>query len=125
MTTQPTQYKVGDEVILVRRMHRNAQRIPTTVTKVGRKYFWVKDGYHYQKFHLHNGSEVSQYGAPDYVTTPEIDAENQRRTELIAELRECGCRLDSAYRMSSQSLTRILAVVVEEVAGSGGTGGNQ
>lgn len=66
-------FAVGDKVILVRCRRYSAGQdteVETEVTKVGRKYFWVRDAYHYQKkFYLDSGREVSDYPASCYVTT--------------------------------------------------------
>jgi hypothetical protein len=103
-------FKVGDEVILSRRGKFGGD-IATTVTKVGRKYFWVADAHHYQKFHLDSGREVTQYGSPDCVTTPERRAEEVRRDELEEALRERGIRLDRPQKWDALTLTRIVAAI--------------
>ncbi|SDD60261.1 hypothetical protein SAMN04488581_2639 [Mycolicibacterium neoaurum] len=111
------QFKVGDKVTLVKRTHRRYQpeaEIETTVTKVGRKYFWVEHGLHYQKFHLDSGLEVSNFSASCYVTTPERQAEAARREELETELRKHGIQLDhKARKLGSETLTVILNAVTE------------
>lgn len=111
------QFKVGDKVTLVRRRRYSDGKdleTETVVTKVGRKYFWVEHGLHYQKFHLDSGLEVSNFSASCYVTTPERQAEAARREELETELRKHGIQLDhKARKLGSETLTVILNAVTE------------
>lgn len=108
-------FKVGDKVLLVKRTHRRYEpeaEIETTVTKVGRKYFTVEHGLHYQKFHLDSGTEVSNYSASCYVTTPERQAEKVRREELFDQLRKHGVTFERWQNFNSTTLTAILAAVL-------------
>lgn len=108
-------FKVGDKVTLVKRTHRRYEpeaEMETTVTKVGRKYFTVEHGLHYQKFHLGSGHEVSNYSASCYVTTPERQAEEARRNELLDQLRKHGITFQRTEGFNSTTLTAILAAVL-------------
>lgn len=111
-------FKVGDKVLLVKRTHRRYEpesEIETTVTKVGRKYFTVEHGLHYQKFHLDSGTEASNYSASCYVTTPERQAEKNHRTQLIVDLREAGVKFESfSKKLSTKTLEILLAAVDAE-----------
>jgi hypothetical protein len=111
-------FKVGDKVLLVKRTHRRYEpeaEIETTVTKVGRKYFTVEHGLHYQKFHLDSGFEVSNYSASCYVTTPERQAEKALVSYLVDALRKQGVTFDGHHRnFTSKSLKAILGAVLAE-----------
>lgn len=121
MTDDIPTFKVGDTVTLVKRTHRRYEpeaKVETTVTKVGRKYFWVEAAYPYQKFHLDSGTEVSNFSAACYVTTPERDAAETHRAELIASLGELGVKFDWHSRKLS---SKTLEILLEAVSAEGGS----
>jgi hypothetical protein len=87
MKTKP---KVGQSVILVRRRRRHQEVEPMQVSKVGSKYFYLRNpaGGHLGPFHNYTWIEKTNFTADHYVyeTLQEIEDEEELK-KLVIELR--------------------------------------
>jgi hypothetical protein len=83
--------KVGDTVIITE--HRREPH-EATVTKVGRVWFTVGEGYQEVKFRLDDGTTGSGYTSAPHAFTPEQWDERLRISEASTFLREQGISIE-------------------------------
>lgn len=108
MTTP--KFAVGDTVILsdVR------GNIEVTISRVGRKYAYIKQGHRESAFDLVTGHEKRCYNyVPRHIWTPAEWEEAGRRYDLVRQLRAAGITLDQRG-FTTDTLARLLAVATEE-----------
>ncbi|QBP29715.1 hypothetical protein SEA_TYPHA_60 [Mycobacterium phage Typha] len=103
-------FHVGQQLIL----HNRRGTEDVTVSRVGRKYVYITQYGRECKFHGDTGQEVSEYGSPGVLYTPEEWAKRERRLTLFKSLDKLGIEVKYSHRslMGTDVLEQILAAVV-------------
>lgn len=105
-----SKFAVGDTV-MVNPNHGKAHK--DTVTRVGRKYVYVGQGWREDAYYKVSGEGKSDgYGSIGHIYTPEEWNDRNRRAELLDALKEHGVRFDwgRGDRISTDLLAALLAV---------------
>ncbi len=104
-------WKVGDQVVL------QEQRSPdrtVPVVRVGRKYVYIEQYGRERGFDKETGRQADRvYGYAAKIVTPEIIAEEQRRTNVVAALKNHKITYDGygGFTQSTDVLEKLLDVL--------------
>ncbi|WP_260973555.1 beta barrel domain-containing protein [Mycolicibacterium llatzerense] len=109
-----SEWKVGDEVVL--REQRSPDRT-VPIVRIGRKYVYTEQYGRERAFDKETGYQAGRvYGYAARIVTPEILAEEQRRTDVVAALKNHKITYDGygGFMQSTDVLEKLLKVLEGE-----------
>lgn len=108
-------YEVGQEVIVRTHSPRRPDKT-AVVTRVGRKYFYVHDGWGETAFDADTGWERSTHYTSRVRAFPSASArdEHDRREALLADLHEKVRGFGWTHPLSTADIQQILAILDKE-----------
>lgn len=107
-------WKVGDEVIL-QEHHSPNRTVP--IVRIGRKYVYVQHYGRERGFDKETGHQADHvYGYPTRIVTPEILAEEERRSRAVSALKKHKITYDGygGFAQSTDILEKLLEVLEGE-----------